>query len=153
MRGPRRAFLATIRLLTETAEEYIQEIFLSLEAGYPANCVIHACRLVELLLAKKRQPWIGRLRDVRQVPAGEFHGPLTPVRLAGLQGPTWTTHYVACAGELAYEPLAGRPTHVSDLAREIFGRELTLEVFLDAKTTEELSRTGVLAAAFRPRRS
>jgi hypothetical protein len=120
-----------------------------LDRGYPENCVVHACRLADLLLAERKNAWIGRLRDVRQSPFGVFHGPLTPIRLAGSNGPTWTTHYVACADGYAYDPLVGRPVLLGEYAVTVFGRELTIDCFLDVAKTADLCRLQELPSAFR----
>jgi hypothetical protein len=131
------------------AVDYLHEISAALDDGYPADCVTHACRLTELLFAEGKKPWIARLRDVRHVASGAFHGPLTPIRLAGRKGPTWTTHYVACDGDLVYDPLTGAPVAVAEYSVAAFGREIPLERFLDEATTAELCRRNALRAAMR----
>ncbi|MEA2338239.1 MAG: hypothetical protein QOE82_2246 [Thermoanaerobaculia bacterium] len=136
--------------MTQTAAEYLSEISSVLDAGYPADCVTHACRLVELLLAEGRKPWIGRLRDVQQLPFGTFHGPLTPVRLLGRKGPTWTTHYVACEGDLVYDPLVGVPVSLAHYPVIVFGREIPLTSFLDSDATADLYCRKALRHAFVP---
>jgi hypothetical protein len=131
------------------AGDYLQEIFAALDDGYPADCVTHACRIAELLLAEGKKPWIARLRDVQQVASGVFHGPLTPIRLAGRKGPTWTTHYVACEGDVVYDPLTSAPIAVAEYSVVAFGREIAIERFLDESTTAELSYRKALRAAMR----
>lgn len=131
------------------AVDYLREISASLEDGYPGDCVTHACRLADLLLAEGKKPWIARLRDVQQVAFGVFHGPLTPVRLAGRKGPTWTTHYVACDGDLVYDPLTETPTATADYSIAAFGRDIAIERFLDEVTTAELCGRNALRAAMR----
>jgi hypothetical protein len=131
-----------------TAVDYLREISARLDHGYPDDCVIHACRLVELLQAEGKKPWIGRLRDVRQVAAGVFHGPLTPIRLLGRKGPTWTTHYVACDGDMVYDPLTTAPVALADYARLAFGRDIPVKTFLDEAATAELYRLNRLKTAF-----
>jgi hypothetical protein len=131
------------------AGDYLHEISAALDDGYPADCVTHACRLTELLLAEGKKPWIARLRDVRHVASGVFHGPLTPIRLAGRKGPTWTTHYVACDGDLVYDPLTGAPVAVAEYSVAAFGRKIRLERFLDEATTAELSGRNELRVAMR----
>jgi hypothetical protein len=131
------------------AVDYLHEISAALDDGYPADCVTHACRLTELLLAEGKKPWIARLRDVRYVASGVFHGPLTPIRLAGRKGPTWTTHYVACDGDFVYDPLTGTPVAVAEYSVAAFGRDIPLERFLDEATTADLSGGNELRAAMR----
>jgi len=131
------------------AVEYLREISAALDDGYPADCVTHACRLADLLLAEGKKPWIARLRDVQQLASGVFHGPLTPVRLAGRKGPTWTTHYVACDGDLVYDPLTGAPVAVAEYSIAAFGRDIAIERFLDEATTAELCDRNALRAAMR----
>jgi len=131
------------------AVDYLHEISAAFEHGYPADCVTHVCRLTELLLAEGKKPWIARLRDVRHVDAGVFHGPLTPIRLAGRKGPTWTTHYVACDGDLVYDPLTENPIAIDGYSVAAFGRDISIERFLDEPTTAELSERNALRAAMR----
>ena len=137
--------------MTGTATDYLRAVSDALGNGYPDDCVAHACRLAELLLGEGESPWIGRLRDVRHDPSGTFHGPLIPKRLVGRNARTWTTHYVACVGGTAYDPLAGMPAALTEYAISVFGREIPIERFLDSPTTAELSRRGELQSAFRAR--
>jgi hypothetical protein len=138
--------------LSTTASDYICEISSLLDGGYPGDCVTHACRLAELLFAERKNPWIGRVRDVRQVALGTFHGPLTPIRLLGSSGPTWTTHYLACEDGYAYDPLVGRPVLLTEYAVMVFGRALAIDCFLDVGATAELCRRQELPSAFRVQR-
>jgi hypothetical protein len=131
------------------AVDYLREISAALDDGYPADCVTHACRLAELLLAEGKKPWIARLRDVRHVASGVFHGPLTPIRLAGRKGPTWTTHYVACEGDDVYDPLIGAPIAIAGYSTLAFGRNIPIERFLDEATTGELCGRNALRSAMR----
>jgi hypothetical protein len=131
------------------AVDYLREISAALDDGYPADCVTHACHVADLLLGEGKKPWIARLRDVQQVASGVFHGPLTPVRLAGRKGPTWTTHYVACEGDLVYDPLTAAPVAVAEYSIAAFGREIAIERFIDEATTAELSGRNLLRAAMR----
>jgi hypothetical protein len=134
------------------AVDYLREISAALDNGYPGDCVAHACRLAMLLYAEGKKPWIARLRDVRQSASGVFHGPLTPTRLAGRKGPTWTTHYVTCEGDLAYDPLAGSPVAVAEYPLVVFGRAIAMESFLDANATADLCRRHELRSAFAHKR-
>jgi hypothetical protein len=131
------------------AVDYLHEISAALDHGYPADCVTHACRVAELLLAEGKKPWIARLRDVRQAASGVFHGPLTPLRLAGRKGPTWTTHYVACEGDLVYDPLAGDPLPATEYSMAVFGRAVAMERLLNEAMTAELTGRNELRAAMR----
>jgi hypothetical protein len=131
-----------------TAVDYLHEISAALDGGYPDDCVTHACVLAALLLAEGKKPWIARLRDVRHIASGVFHGPLTPIRLAGRKGPTWTTHYVTCADDLVYDPLAGAPVAIAEYPVVVFGRHIPIECFLDESATAELCRRNELRMAF-----
>jgi hypothetical protein len=138
--------------VSRTAINYLHEISATLHDGYPDDCVTHACALAGLLFAEGKKPWIARLRDVRQVAAGVFHGPLTPIRLAGRKGPTWTTHYVTCADGMVYDPLAGAPVAIAEYPIVTFGRAIPIESFLDETTTAELCQRNELRTAFAARR-
>jgi hypothetical protein len=145
-------FVRLVSLSSSPTSDYLRDFSSRLDRGYDGICVTHACRLAELLLAEGKNPWIGRLRDVRQIASGTFHGPLMPTRLAGPNCPTWTTHYVTCEGVHAYDPLIGSPTRLAEYAVTVFGRELTIECFLDAAATAELCRRQELMTAFRVQR-
>ncbi|HYI10380.1 MAG TPA: hypothetical protein VEK57_15075 [Thermoanaerobaculia bacterium] len=131
-----------------TAEDYLREASLAMGDAYTENCVRHACAVAELLLAEGRAPWIGRLREV--IPRGDttFHPPLIPKRFPGT---TWNTHYVCCSGEEAFDPMAGEPVPVAEYSERVFGREIAVQEFLDAPTTEQFLRDGKLKQAFHPR--
>jgi hypothetical protein len=130
-----------------TAVEYLHDISAALDKGYPDDCVTHACALAVLLFAEGKKPWIARLRDTRHVASGVFHGPLTPTRLVGRRGPTWTTHYVTCADGMVYDPLAGAPVALAEYPVVTFGREIPIECFLDEAATAELCLRNELSEA------
>ncbi|MFP5247169.1 MAG: hypothetical protein ACLGH0_10785 [Thermoanaerobaculia bacterium] len=134
-----------------TAAEYVHEISLLLDRGYPADCVTHACRIAELLHAEGRAPWIGRVRHVTNEGEHVMHWPLAPVRFAGRAPLVWNTHYVAAAGREVYDPLIGQPIDVDAYVLEAFGKQLAVETFLDAEATARLLRDGSLKSAFRVR--
>jgi hypothetical protein len=134
-------------LMDTRAIEYLQAIAFVLDEGYPQDCVTHACRLVELLLAEGESPSIGLLRDITYTPQGVLHGPLTPKQLSGRHSRTWTTHYVACAGGRVFDPLLGMPVAVDAYSIAVFGRPIDVQTFLDANATAQLSRAGELRAA------
>lgn len=117
---------------------------------YIADCVTHACRLAELLLAEGRSPSIVRLREVIIDGDRLFHGPLIPKRFPAL---TWTTHYACCCGGEVYDPIAGIPIAIEPYAMAVFGRELPVAMHFDAETTARLVMNGELAASFRPTRA
>ena len=128
-----------------SAADYIREA--ATAERYEQDCVAHACRIAELLLAERREPWIGRIRDVQ----GNYHGPLIPLRYLGKGAPTWTTHYVACAGREVFDPLAGEPVEVDRYTIEVFGRKLDVVEHFDAGETQRLLQSGEFLQAFRPR--
>lgn len=109
--------------------------------GYVDDCAIHAVRIARLLIEDGAAPWIGKL--VRQ--SGDVRLPLIPRRFRDL---TWTTHYVACAGSQAYDPIAGAPIAVDVYAREVFGVEVEVETHLDADTTARLIANGEIRRSF-----
>jgi hypothetical protein len=100
--------------------------------------VTEACIVAAALLADGLKPglklWIGRIRDRH----GNYSGPLHAARFTGRNAPAWTTHYVCCADDIAYDPLAGEPVPVSELAERVFGRPLPVEHFVDFSGEAEL---------------
>jgi hypothetical protein len=126
---------------------YLRETFEEMQhSGYTLDCVAHACRLAEILHASGRAPWIGRIRDLSETPQGTLHQRLTPLRFANK---TWTTHYVCCAGDEAFDPMAGEPLPLDQYGQQVFGRPLQIEEFLSAETTAALIEAGALKRAFR----
>jgi hypothetical protein len=117
-----------------------------MENGYSEDCVAHACRLAELLLAEGRAPWIGRIREAIDRGDHVFHGPLIPKRFPAI---TWNTHYVCCCEGEVHDPLAGTPVAIDQYARTLFGREIEIEVHLDAEATRRLVDRGELRVSFR----
>jgi len=116
------------------AIDYLHERSAQLEHELPRECVVEACAVAAALIADGQRPWIGRIRD-----RGEnYAGPLHAARFSGRNAPAWTTHYVCCAGDLAYDPIAGEPVPVSELAERLFGRPLAVEHFLDFTGEAEL---------------
>jgi hypothetical protein len=98
------------------------------------------------LLAEGRSPWIGRIRE--RIDRGDhvFHGPLIPKRLPTI---TWTTHYVCCCDGEVYDPLTGTPVAVDGYVRTVFGRDIDIEIHLDADATRHLIDRGELRISFR----
>lgn len=80
-----------------------------------------------MLIADGRDAWIGRVRRVEQRGTITFHAPLTPLRFRGRSGPTWTTHYVCCSGNTAYEPLLGVPIALAEYSVAVFGEAIDIE--------------------------
>jgi hypothetical protein len=132
-----------------TAAQYIAELSEAMRERYREDCVAHACRIAELLLAEGRAPWIGRVRHVETIGAEQFHGPLIPRRYSGDNALAWTTHYVACSGREVYGPLVGEPVDVDAFAARVFGKSLPVIVHLDAAETERLILRGELRARCR----
>jgi len=114
--------------------DYLRERCAQLESVLPGDCVTEACAVAAALIADGERPWIGRIRD-RQ---GNYAGPLHASRFTGRNAPAWTTHYVCCAGDLAYDPIAGEPVPVSEVAARLFGRPLKVEHFCDFAGEAEL---------------
>jgi len=109
--------------------------------GYADDCAMHAVRIARLLIEGGVAAWIGKL--VRQ--SGDVRLPLIPRRFPDH---TWTTHYVACAGSRAYDPIAGAPIAIDVYAREVFGVDVTVETHLDAETTAQRIANGEIRRSF-----
>jgi hypothetical protein len=135
-----------------SAAEYLRILWEEMRDGYRQDCVRHAVRLSEILAAEGRAPWIARLRHVTSEERGEFHWPLTPLRYRGRGAPTWTTHYVACADGLAFDPLAEHPIPVASYSAAVFAIDVPLVEHFDSATTAAHLRDGTLSDAFRPGR-
>jgi hypothetical protein len=131
-------------MTTPTAAGYVRELSFAMQERYSGDCVAHATRIAALLLAERRAPWIGRIRHVEPHGDSTFHFPLIPTRYAGMGGPAWTTHYIACSGREVYDPLAGEPVDVETYAATVFGESLTVQVHLDSAETERLVISGEL---------
>ncbi|HEX2059927.1 MAG TPA: hypothetical protein VHK90_04240 [Thermoanaerobaculia bacterium] len=133
-----------------SAAQYLRDVSNAMHDRYSGDCVTHACRLVELLLAEGREPWIGRLRHWTTVREQPFRLPLVPVRFAGARElPAWSTHYVACAGNEVYDPLLDAPIAIDAYTETVFGMAVEIETLLDAETTARLARNGELRRAMR----
>lgn len=91
---------------------------------YHGDCLKHARRIAALLREEGCDAWIGRVRH--EVPFGDsfFRHPLVPRRFPGT---VWDTHYVACSGGEAWDPIVGEPVAVDVLAAVVFGVALPLE--------------------------
>jgi hypothetical protein len=116
------------------ALDYLRERSAQFERELPGDCVTEACIVAVALIADGLGPWIGRIRDRRE----NYSGPLHAARFAGRNAPAWTTHYVCCAGDIAYDPLIGEPVPVSEFAERLFGRPLPVEHFVDFESETEL---------------
>lgn len=114
--------------------DYLRERSAQFERELPGDCVTEACIVARALIADGEKPWIGRIRDRRE----NYSGPLHAGRFSGRNAPAWTTHYVCCAGDIAYDPLAGEPVPVSELAERVFGRPVPVEHFVDFTGEAEL---------------
>jgi hypothetical protein len=129
--------------------DYLRRVSQEMSDGYTLDCVKHACALARLLFDEGKAPWIGRLRETIDLGDSIFHAPLTPVRSMGKSRPTWTTHYVCCAGNEVYDPMASEPIAIDDYARIIFGRALPVTEHFSPKMTAELLARDQLAQSFR----
>lgn len=136
--------------MPSSALDYLRTVSSSMETAYPDNCVVHARRIAELLLAEGKAPWIGRLRDVTEINGAMHQGPLIPRRFAtNYDFLAWSTHYVACAGNEAYDPLAGEPVPVKDYALQVFRKALTVVPVLDPQQTAAALTDGSLSRLLR----
>lgn len=109
---------------------YLEEQSALVRSGSYWNCLTAARELSALLLAEGRSPWVARLRNTKAVGGRVFHAPLIP-RALGV-AVTWTTHYVSCCDGMAYDPVAGRPTRLETYSLEVFGEQISTEVFVPA---------------------
>ena len=107
---------------------YFEEQSALVRSGGYWNCLTAARELSALLLAAGRSPWIAQLRKTESRGEQVFHAPLTP-RVIGVAA-TWTTHYVCCCDELAYDPVAGRAIPLETYSLEVFGEQISTEVFV-----------------------
>ncbi len=114
------------RLLSVTA--YLEEQSALVRSGGYWNCLSAARKLSALLLEDGRSPWLARLRKTEIFRGEVFHAPLTP-RIPGVRA-TWTTHYVCCCDATAYDPVAGKPIKLEVYSLEVFGEQISLEVFV-----------------------
>jgi hypothetical protein len=132
------------------ALQYLREVASRMSAGYPDDCVVHACHLAEQLLRAGQRPWIGSIRDVSIVRGDAWHQPLVPLRFSGRdQVPTWNVHYLCCLGDTAYDPLVGEPIAIDALAMLVFGRELPIREAVSAAMVRELAGASALRAYIR----
>lgn len=99
-------------------------------AGGYWNCLAAARELAALLLAEGRSPWVARLRKTETIGDRIFHAPLIPRALGFVAA--WTTHYVSCCDGLAYDPVAGKPIRLETYSLEVFGEQISTEVFVPA---------------------
>jgi hypothetical protein len=94
------------------------------------NCLTAARELSALLLAEGRSPWVARLRKTETIGDQVFHAPLIP-RALGIKS-AWTTHYVSCCDGMAFDPVAGKPIQLETYSLEVFGEQISTEVFVPA---------------------
>ncbi len=95
---------------------------------YAGDCLKHAKRIAALLAEEGRDAWIGRVRH--EVPFGDsfYRHPLLPRRFPGT---VWETHYVACSGREAWDPIVGAPVGLDAYTTEVFGVALPVERVTD----------------------
>lgn len=93
------------------------------------NCLVAARNLSALLLAENRNPWIARLRKRETIGEHVFYGPLIAAGIAR----AWTTHYVCCCDEMAYDPVAGKALRLEGYTQKVFGEQISMEVFVPAE--------------------
>jgi hypothetical protein len=123
--------------VSHTAADYLRDTSLAMTERYAGDCRQHAYKIAKLLIAEGRSPWIARIRETVVQGDNVFHAPLTPRRLFGDSSVTWTTHYVACAGGEAYDPIIGEPVPLEGYTERLFGREISVDIFLDCEATEQ----------------
>jgi hypothetical protein len=107
---------------------YLEEQSALVRAGGYWNCLVAARRLAELLLTEGRSPWIARLRKTETRGEDVFHVPLIPRRVGVSRA--WTTHYVCCCDEVAYDPVAGKTMRLDAYSQNVFNEQIPMEVFV-----------------------
>ena len=117
-----------------SAIAYLEEQSILVRSASYWNCLTAARELAALLLAEGRTPWIARLRKTEAIEDQVLHAPLIP-RVLGVTA-TWTTHYVCCCEEVAYDPIAGRMIQLEAYSLEVFGEQISMEVFVPAGEVE-----------------
>lgn len=123
--------------MLQTAAEYLRDTSLAMTERYAGDCRQHAYKIAKLLIAEGRSPWIARIRETIVREDSVFHAPLTTRRLFGEDSVTWTTHYAACDGSEVYDPLIGEPVPLEGYTQRLFGREISVEIYLDCDATEQ----------------
>ncbi len=111
------------------AREALARMHDEIRDSYSGDCLARARTLAGLLRAEGQTPRLMRLRRESDQGGIRRHDPLIPLRYRGRGGPAWTTHYVCCAGDFAYEPLIGRPIPLAGYATAVFGEEFEMELF------------------------
>lgn len=106
-----------------TASEYVRALSDQMTDTYVGDCLVHAKQIAELLESEGRSPRVIRIHEAYETERGTFHAPLIPKRFPRI---TWNSHYVACAGDEVFDPLAGRPLPIDSYAIEVFGRPLPM---------------------------
>jgi hypothetical protein len=127
------------------ARDYLRDRSAQLEHELPGDCVNEAAAVAAALIADGLEPWVGRVRDRR----GDFSGLLYPWRFEGRNLAGWTTHYVCCAGELAFDPLIGEPVPIGEYAARLFRLSLEIEPVLDAGQVAQAIGEGRLTTSIR----
>jgi hypothetical protein len=129
-----------------SSRAYLEEQSALVRSGEYWNCLVAAQELSALFFAEGRHPWIARLRKTEVIEGRLFHAPLIPHGL-GIAA-TWTTHYVCCCDGMACDPVAGKPIRLEAYSLEVFGEQISTEVFVPA-----LELPAYLAANRLPRAS
>lgn len=114
----------------EDSETYLQQQSDLVRSGEYWNCLAAAQELSARLLEEKRHPWIARLRKTEVLGGSSVHSPLIPRGLGVALA--WTTHYVCCCDGMAYDPVAGRPIELEAYSLEVFGQQISPEVFVSS---------------------
>lgn len=129
------------------ALQYLRDVCARMADSYPEDCVVHACRLAVQLLRAGGSPWIGSIRDVTLDGERQFHQPLIALRLR--HSPPWNVHYVCCNGGDTYDPLAGEPVAIDELALRVFGRTLSVREAASVEQVRALGSEDALRAHLR----
>lgn len=133
--------------MSDAALLYLRETSAAMTANrYPADCVAHAMRVAECLIADGASPWIGRIRDLVVQGGQTISRPLIPLRFSGIGKPQWSSHYVCCNDGLAYDPLIGEPVPIDELAARIFGATHLVTEAVPSSMVATLLQEGTLRA-------
>ena len=107
-----------------SSEEYLKEKHAVIEHdyienGYPANCVVFALEIANILLAEGKKP------EIFTIEKGIFSRKLNPIQYKGKV--RWNRQNVCCAEGFAYDPVIGKPVYVEDYSLIMFGRKFEMK--------------------------
>jgi hypothetical protein len=108
-------------------EDRLKQLHEDTREAYTLDCLTVANELRALLVAQGRVASLLRLRKRSLLDGQLMAGPLTPLRYAGRNAPTWTTHYACYCEGWVYDALFVGPVPIGDYSLQAFGERLTAE--------------------------